>query len=110
MSHHAIQALVGGTGGGHDHLALALGQAAFFLEHECVVIRKERTPLGRAAGKRQEHVGDKARFLLHFHDACADVFGQGVQVGKRVAAHGGLLGCVVLLLPVSAMHRVVLHA
>ena len=92
MRHHAIQALVGRAGGSDDHLALALGQAAFFLEHECVVVGEKRPPLGRAARKRQKHVGDEARLLLHLKDAGADVLGQGVQIGKRVArGHGGCL-------------------
>jgi len=95
MRHHAIQALIGGAGGGDDHLALALGQAAFLFEHERIVVRKEGAPFRRAAGKREEHVGDEPCLLLHFKNPRADVLGQGVQVGEGVAAHGGLLGfCV----------------
>ena len=83
------QALVDCTGGGDDHLALAPGQPAFFLEHQRIVAGEERAPLGRAPCKGQKDVGDETGFLLYGKDARADVFGQGVQVGKRVArVHG----------------------
>jgi hypothetical protein len=88
--------VVGGAGGGDDHLALALGQAAFTVHalghHQGIVVGKKGTPFRRAAGKGQKHVGDEPGFFLHFQNAGADVFGQGVQVGKGVTGvHACLL-------------------
>lgn len=53
MGHHAEQALVSGTGGRDDHLALALAQAAFLLEHQRIVVgKKARHSAGRRAKAR----------------------------------------------------------
>ena len=91
VRHHAVQALVSRAGGGDDHLAFALGQAGFGAQHERVVVRKKRPPLGRAARQHQKNIGHKARFLLHLHNLLANVLGQGVQVGQGVAGHKGIL-------------------
>ena len=89
MRHHAVQALVGGAGGGHDHFAVALGQVTFLLEHQGIVVGKKGAPLRRSAGKGQKHVGDEAGLFLHLQDAGADVFGKVVQCGEGVAwVHG----------------------
>ena len=88
MGHHAIQTVVGGTGGSDDHLAVAFGQMAVFLEHQSIVVGEERPPFRGATRQRQKHIGNKARFFLHFQHFGADVFGQSVEVGKWVSGHG----------------------
>ena len=74
MGHYAIQAVVGGTGGGDDHLAIAFGQVAIFLEHQGIVVREKRPPFCWATRQRQKHIGNEARFFLHFQHFGADVF------------------------------------
>lgn len=88
MGHHAVQALVGRAGGGDDHLALALGEAAFLLEHEGVVVGEEGAPLGRASREGEKDIGNEAGLFLHFEDAGADVLGQAGQFGLGIAAGG----------------------
>ncbi|MCY1543482.1 hypothetical protein D9M68_793020 [compost metagenome] len=94
VRHHAVETVVGGAGGGDDHLAIALGEAAFatcgFGRHQRIVVGEEGTPLGRAARQRQEHVGHEAGFFLHLQDLGLEVLRQGVEVGQGVAgiAHG----------------------
>lgn len=72
---HAIQALVGSGGGDDDHLALALGEAAAFPQHQRIVVREEGTALVGPMRQRKEDVRHKAALLLHLQDARADVFG-----------------------------------
>ena len=74
MGHYAIQAVIGGTGGGNDHLAVALGEMAIFLEHQGIVVREKRPPFRRSARQRQKHIRNKARFFLNFQHFGADVF------------------------------------
>ena len=85
MGHHTIKALVGRAGRGDYHLALTLGQAAFFLEHQRIVIGKKGSPLRGAARKGQKHIGNEAGLFLNCSDALLDVFGQMVQVGEGIA-------------------------
>ena len=91
VCNHAVQALVGRTGCGHDHLAVALGQAALFLQHQRVVIREERAPFSGAPRERQKHVRHEAGFFLHLEHLGADVVGQVFQLGGGVAGHGAVL-------------------
>lgn len=86
-----------------DHLALALGQAAFFLEHEGIVVGEKGAPFGRAARKGQEDVGNEACLFLHFKDAGADVLGQAGQFGLGVAG-GGHVSCLLGVVVVVAGH------
>ena len=88
MGHYAIQAVIGGTGGGNDHLAVALGEMAIFLEHQGIVVREKRPPFSRATRQRQKNIRNKARFFLNFQHFGADVFGQSVEIGEGVSAHG----------------------
>jgi len=98
MRHHAIQAVVGRTGGGHDHLAFTLAQATLATHrlghHQRVVVCKKRTPLGRASGKGQKHIGHKTGFFLYFEHFGSDVLGQVLDLGCGVAvAHKSPLLC-----------------
>ncbi|MNT70577.1 hypothetical protein D3C72_2089820 [compost metagenome] len=77
--------MVDRAGGGDDHLAVALGERAFFLQHQRVVVREEGPPLGGAARKAEEHVGHEAGLFLHGKDRGADVVGQVFQFGEGVA-------------------------
>ena len=88
MGHHAIQALVSGAGGGDDHLAVALGQAGVFFEHQGVVVGKKSAPLGRASRQCQKHGGHKTGLFLDFEHFRADVVGQVFEFGERVTGHG----------------------
>ena len=87
VRHHAIQTVVGRAGGGHDHLAVALGEVAVLFEHQRVVIVEKRAPFGGASCQRQKHIGHEARFFLHFQNLGAHVLGQILEVGVGVAAH-----------------------
>ena len=75
MGHYAIEAVVGGTGGGDDHLAVALGEMAIFLEHQGIVVCEKRPPFSGATRQRQKHIRNKARFFLYFQHFGSDVFG-----------------------------------
>src|SRR5690606_28481816 len=98
MRHHAVQTVVGGAGRGDDHLALAFAQAGFpaggLRHHERIVVGEKGTPLGRPAGEGQKHVGHEAGLFLDFQDPGADVLGQGVQLGQRVAVVGCAHRCL----------------
>ena len=87
MRYHAIQAMVGGAGGGDNHLPLALGEATVFAQHQSVVVCKKCPPFSRATGQGQKHIGHKTRFVLHFQNLGADVFRQVFDFWGRVAAH-----------------------
>ncbi len=91
VRHHAIQAVVGRAGGGDDHLAVTLGQVAVAAHrlghHQGIVVGKERTPFGRAAGERQKYIGHKACLFLHLQNLDANVIGQIFQLGVGVSAH-----------------------
>jgi len=81
------------AGGGHDHLALALGQAAFtphrLGHHQGVVVGKKGPPLGWATGKSQKYIGHKPGFFLHLQHLGFDVVGQVIDFGGGVAGvHG----------------------
>ena len=95
VRHHAIQAAVGRAGGGDNHFALAFGQrtvgvAAFFLDHQRIVVRKKSAPFSRTAGQRQKHVGHEAGLFLHFQNFGLKVVGQGVDVGHGITNGHGL--------------------
>ena len=66
MRHHAIQAVIGGTGGGDNHFPLTLGEATVFAQHQRVVVREKCPPFGRATGQGQKHIGHKTGFFLNF--------------------------------------------
>src|SRR5512132_1478848 len=89
----AVEAIVGAGSGDDDHLAFCLRKPRI-PEHECVVIGKERAKLVGPVGEREKHVGNEARFFLHFQHARADVLGQVRELRDRIAAdctrvHGG---------------------
>ena len=48
MRHHAIQAVVGCTGGGNNHFSLAFGQATVFTQHQRIVVGEKCPPFSRA--------------------------------------------------------------
>ena len=79
MGHHAIQAIVGGAGGGHNHFTIALGQVAGpahrLGQHEGIVVRKKCTPLSWSAGKSQKNLRHKACFFLDFQNFGPNVLG-----------------------------------
>ena len=87
MCHHAIQAVVGGTGGGDDHFTLALGQATVFTQHQGIVVSEKCPPFSRATRQGQKHIGHKTGFFLNFQDFGADVFRQVFDLRGRVAVH-----------------------
>jgi hypothetical protein len=61
------------------------GAAHRLRHHQGVVVGKEGAPLGRPAGKGQEHVGHEAGLFLHLQYLGLDVVGQLVEVGGGVA-------------------------
>ena len=71
----AVQAVVGGAGGHHDHLPLGEGQAAV-APHQGVVVRQEGSQLCRPVGERQEHVRHEARFGCHLLDSLTQIVGE----------------------------------
>lgn len=92
MRDHAVQALVGGGSGHHDHLALALGQAAGFAQHQRVVVGEEGAALVGPMGQREEDVGHEAGLFLHGEDALADIPGDVRELGHGKAANGRVAG------------------
>jgi len=90
MGDDAVQALIGGGGRHHDHLALGLRQSARLL-HQRIVVGEERAKFLRAMREREEDVRHEAGLLLHPQDAHADVlgqFGEG-RNGEAADGHGG---------------------
>jgi len=85
MRDDAVEAVVGAGRRDDDHLALGLGEPAFLL-HQRVVVGEEGAELVGAVGQRQEDVRHEAGLLLHGEDAGADVVGQVVEPGHRIAA------------------------
>ncbi len=83
---HAVQAVVGGAGGGDNHLAVALAQARVLFEHQRVVVGKKGPPFGRAPRQGQKDIGHKAGFFLDFQHLGADVVGQIFDFWGRVAS------------------------
>jgi len=71
----------------HDHLALALAEAAL-LEHERIVVVEEGAELGRTVSEGQEDVGYESGLLLDGQDPRPDVLGQILEARDRKAGDG----------------------
>ena len=89
VRHDAVQAVIGGAGGSDDHLAVALAEAGFFAQHQCIVVCKKSAPFGWATRQSEENIRDESGLLLDFQYLGLDVLWQIEYGGRGVTGRGG---------------------